>query len=78
MKPTVTIRSIGDQYILEDEKYKFILSHLNEPLPLANVWFHLEGGISSVSVRYEDSIITLFTKNNIKGEFNNGIELRFS
>lgn len=33
MQPTITIESIGNKYLLEDEKYEYLLAHLNEPLP---------------------------------------------
>ena len=75
MKPTVTIESLGCQYILEDEKYQYIVDNLGKPLPLANIWWD-EGNVTHFSIRCGDGIITIFDTNKPKGEFWNGIKLQ--
>ena len=76
MKPTVIIKRINNKYLLSDEKFKYIVDHLNKPLPLANLWWDDEGKLRHLSIHRDKGLITLFDNNHIKGEFLNGIEFR--
>lgn len=35
----VIIRSVGDQYVLEDNEYEYIMRHLNQPLSILSLTF---------------------------------------
>lgn len=76
MKPTVVINSIGSKGILNDAEYEYILNHTNEPLPLCTVWFDDTGRMAYLSVHIGKALITLFDRNHVKGEFDNGIKFQ--
>lgn len=78
MHPTVTIKSIKNRHLLNDEQYGFILMNIGKPLQLASAWFDREGQLAHFTVYFGDAIITLFDDNGIEGEFGNGIEFRLS
>ena len=78
MEPIVIIKSIGAQYILDSSEYEFIKENLNKPLRLALLRWNDEGELTSVAVRYRDTIICLNDYNCIKGEFFNGIKFQLS
>lgn len=81
MQPvTITIESIGNKYILEDEAHEYLLANLNKPLRIKQLWFDDDGCINHLSIDWPEAetIITLFKNNNIKGEISHGIELQFS
>lgn len=64
--PTITITSIGRQYILDDEDWKWLKQHVGEPLRLLSMNFsHHNGELFCVSVLKEAteddvSVVTLF------------------
>ena len=68
--PTITITSIGRQYILDNEDWKWIKQHLGVPLKLLSLNFsHNKGELFCVSILKEAtedsmSVITLFTDMN--------------
>ena len=76
MKPNVIIHSIGSKYILEDDEYEFILANLNKPLPLAQLWWTSEGALDHVTVHFGNKVLLLFRRNNVEGEFLNGIKFQ--
>lgn len=76
MKPTVTIKSIKNRYLLDDEQYDFILENIGVPMQLAAVWFDEEGQLAHFTVRLGDTVVTFFDKNAIEGEFGNGIKFQ--
>ena len=80
MQPvTITIKSIGSQYLLEDEKYQYLLDNLNKPLKIKMLWFDDNGCLNHIAIDWPEAeeIITLFKNNNIEGEISHGIELQF-
>lgn len=48
---TVTIKSIGRQYLLTNEEYIWLLEHRDEPLPLSSVTWHRDGKLDYFVVR---------------------------
>lgn len=73
------IKSIKRQYVLDDDEYKFILDHLNQPFCVLHLGLNSDGGVYSISLNtgdYDvfDGIITLFV--GIPGDFgcSNGIK----
>ena len=76
MKPTIIIKHINNKHILSDEEFKYIVDHLNKPLPLANLWCSDDGELRHLSIHTDEGLITLFDNNDIEGEFLNGIEFR--
>lgn len=76
MKPTVIIKRINNKYILSDEQFKYIVDHLNKPLPLADLWWSGDGELRHLSIHTDEGLITLFDNNDIKGELLNGIKFR--
>ena len=77
MKPTVTIESIDCQYVLEDEKYQYIIDNLGKPLPLATIFWNEEGVMSHFAIHYGKYTICIFNANKAKGVFWNGIKFQF-
>lgn len=76
MNTTVTIKSIKNRHLLNNEQYVFILKNLGKPIQLASMWFDKDGHMLHLTVRFGDTVITLFDNNVIEGEFGNGIEFR--
>ena len=76
MHPTVTIKSIKNRYLLNDEQYGFILMNIGKPLQLASAWFVREGRLVNLTIYFGDEVITLFEDNLIEGEFGNGIKFQ--
>lgn len=60
----VIIRSIGDQYVLDDGEYLWIKNHLNKPLRIMSISFDQETDeIWMITVRTDSAcgaVITLF------------------
>ena len=78
MRPTVTFSSVDCQFLLEDEKYQYLIDNLGEPLPLATVWWGRDGSVDHFAVYMDDEeIIVIFNTNKPKGEFWNGIKFQF-
>lgn len=77
MKPTVIIKSLESQYILEDEKYQYILDNLDKPLPLAAIRWSSSGELTHFVIHYKDDTITIFNTNKPKGAFWNGVKFQF-
>ena len=76
MTPTIIIKRINNKYILSDEEFKYIVDHLNKPLPLADLWWNDEGKLVHLCIHRDKGLITLFDNNDIEGEFLDGIEFR--
>lgn len=76
MKPTIIIKYIKNKHILSDEEFEYIVDHLNQPLPLANLWWDDKGKLKHLSIHRGKGLITLFDNNHIKGEFGNGIKFQ--
>lgn len=70
------IKSIGSQYVMEDEEYQFIKDNLNKPLSVISMSFGYDGsiGILAVSTGSYDvlnGVVSLFVgkhENDIKYE----------
>ena len=76
MKPTIIIKRINNKYLLSDQEFKYIVDHLNKPLPLANLWWGNDGELRHLSIHRDEGLITLFGNNDIKAEFLDGIKFR--
>lgn len=76
MLPKVVITSIEEQYLLSEREFEYIRDNLNSVLPLANIWWDKDGQISHLTIHIEDTVLTLFGGNKIKGEFYDGTEFQ--
>ena len=76
MKPVIIIKRINNKYILSDQEFKYIVDHLNKPLPLATLWWGDDGELEHLAIYGDKGLITLFDNNDIEGEFLDGIEFR--
>ena len=76
MKPVIIIKRINNKYLLSDEEFKYIVDHLNKPLPLVTLWWDDDGELRHLSINRDKGLITLFDDNDIEGEFLNGIEFQ--
>ena len=76
MKPTIIIKHINNKYLLSDQQFKYIVKHLNKPLPLAKLWWSDDGKLRHLSIHRSKGVITLFENNDVEGEFLDGIEFR--
>lgn len=70
---TVTIKSIKAQHTLNKSEFDYIVEHLNQPLGLADIWFHRGGGIFFMAVHADNRVITLFEYNGLTFDIN-GVE----
>ena len=77
MKPTVIVTSMDCQYIMEDEKYHYIIDNLGKPLPLAAIFWNEKGDLNHFAVHYGTRTICIFNTNKAKGVFWNGVEFQF-
>lgn len=69
---TVTIKSIGSQYIASVDDYIWLLEHRDEPLALAIIGWDTDGEVDYFVVRIDDRrIIVVFPDGNkVKYEVN--------
>lgn len=71
---TITIKTIKAQCTLDKVEFDYIMKRLNQPLELADIWFHHGGGISFLAIHTDDDrVITLFGTNGITFDIN-GVE----
>lgn len=63
---TVTIRSIEQQYIMEDTEFVLLQRHIGEELPVISITFDYHTGqLYCVSLVVEDTTVTLFSGNKV-------------
>jgi hypothetical protein len=61
---TITVKRIKGQYLLSYDDFEWLKERLNKPLPLFSITYSLDGSISHVAIRKnETDIITLFDSN---------------
>lgn len=69
--PTVTVKAIHRQHILNNDDYLWILDHRNEPLRLCSISYLYSGKLSTIAVhRSPGDIIVLFPDNMLEVEVN--------